>query len=198
MDTSELLDNMEESMMKSEEAMKVDFSAIRTGKASPALVENILVDYYGSKTRIKDIAGINTPEARLITIQPWDQSAVKSIEKAITESNIGISPVSDGRIIRLPIPPLTQERRVALTKQVKSRAEDARVSMRNIRREANDAAKKAQKNSELTEDELKALLEDIQKMTDSYIAGVDKLAAEKEKYYDYAINKIYNKMRRGN
>ena len=181
MDTSELLDNMEESMLKSEEAMKWDFSAIRTGKASPALVENILVDYYGSKTRIKDIAGINTPEARLITIQPWDQSAVKSIEKAITESNIGISPVSDGRIIRLPIPPLTQERRVALTKQVKSRAEDARVSMRNIRREANDAAKKAQKNSELTEDELKALLEDIQKMTDSYIAGVDKLAAEKEK-----------------
>ena len=181
MDTSELLENMEESMMKSEEAMKVDFSAIRTGKASPALVENILVDYYGSKTRIKDIAGINTPEARLITIQPWDQSAVKSIEKAITESNIGISPVSDGRIIRLPIPPLTQERRVALTKQVKSRAEDARVAMRNIRRDANDAAKKAQKNSELTEDELKAVLEDIQKMTDSYIAGVDKLAAEKEK-----------------
>ena len=181
MDTSELLENMEESMMKSEEAMKVDFSAIRTGKASPALVENILVDYYGSKTRIKDIAGINTPEARLITIQPWDQSAVKSIEKAITESNIGISPVSDGRVIRLPIPPLTQERRVALTKQVKSRAEEARVAMRNIRRDANDAAKKAQKNSELTEDELKAVLEDIQKMTDSYIAGVDKLASEKEK-----------------
>jgi ribosome recycling factor len=181
MDTSELLENMEESMMKSEDAMKVDFSAIRTGKASPALVENILVDYYGSKTRIKDIAGINTPEARLITIQPWDQSAVKSIEKAIIESNLGISPVSDGRVIRLPIPPLTQERRIALGKQVKARAEEARVAMRNIRRDANDAAKKAQKNSELTEDELKSLLDEIQKMTDTYIATVDKLASEKEK-----------------
>lgn len=181
MDTNELLDNMEEGMMKSEDAMKLDFSAIRTGKASPALVENILVDYYGSKTRIKDIAGISTPEARLIAIQPWDQSAVKSIEKAIMESNIGISPLSDGRVIRLPIPPLTQERRQALGKQVKARGEEARVAVRNIRREANDAAKKAQKNSEITEDELKALLDKIQKTTDSYIATVDRLVEEKEK-----------------
>ena len=181
MDTSELLDNMEESMMKSEDAMKVDFSAIRTGKASPALVENILVDYYGSKTRIKDIAGINTPEARLITIQPWDQSAVKSIEKAITESNIGISPVSDGRVIRLPIPPLTQERRQQLSKQVKARCEEGKVQIRNIRRDGNEAVKKAEKDSQITEDERKEALDQIQKLTDDYIKSLDAVAADKEK-----------------
>ena len=161
--------------------MKTDFAAIRTGKASPALVENITVEYYGAKSRIRDIAGIATPEARLITIQPWDQSAVKLIEKAIQESNLGISPVSDGRVIRLPIPPLSQERRQTLGKQVKTRAEEARVAVRNIRRDANEAAKKAQKASELTEDELKDMLEKIQKVTDKNIANIDVLMEEKEK-----------------
>lgn len=176
-----LVDEMEENMQKAQEAMKNDFSAIRTGKASPALVENISVEYYGAKSRIRDIAGIATPEARLITIQPWDQSAVKLIEKAIQESNLGISPVSDGRVIRLPIPPLSQERRLTLGKQVKSRAEEARVAVRNIRRDANEAAKKAQKASEITEDELKDMLEKIQKITDKSIAQIDVLMEEKEK-----------------
>ena len=177
----ELLDNMEESMMNAEDAMKTDIAAIRTGKASTALVEGLMVEYYGTNTRLRDIAGLSTPDARTVAIQPWDQSAVQAIEKAIINSNIGISPVSDGKIVRLPIPPLTEDRRAALAKQVKARSEEARVAVRNARRDANEAAKKAQKASEITEDELKNLLEKIQKMTDSYIANIDKLAEEKEK-----------------
>ena len=177
----ELLDNMEESMMNAEDAMKTDIAAIRTGKASTALVEGLMVEYYGTNTRLRDIAGLSTPDARTVALQPWDQSAVQAIEKAIINSNIGISPVSDGKIVRLPIPPLSEDRRAALAKQVKARSEEARVAVRNARRDANEAAKKAQKASEITEDELKNLLEKIQKMTDSYIANIDKLAEEKEK-----------------
>ena len=140
-----------------------------------------MVEYYGTNTRLRDIAGLSTPDARTVAIQPWDQSAVQAIEKAIINSNIGISPVSDGKIVRLPIPPLSEDRRAALAKQVKARSEEARVAVRNARRDANEAAKKAQKASEITEDELKNLLEKIQKMTDSYIANIDKLAEEKEK-----------------
>ena len=178
---NEIFDSTEEKMMNAEEAMKNDLLAIRTGKASTALVENIQVEYYGAMTRLRDIAGLATPEARLITIQPWDQSAVKAMEKAILASPLGISPVSDGKIIRLPIPPLSEERRVALTKQVKARLESAKVELRNARRDANEALKKAQKASEITEDELKNHLDKIQKMTDSYTANLDNLAAEKEK-----------------
>ena len=177
----ELLDNMEESMMNAEDAMKTDIAAIRTGKASTALVEGLMVEYYGTNTRLRDIAGLSTPDARTVAIQPWDQSAVQAIEKAIINSNIGISPVSDGKIVRLPIPPLSEDRRAALAKQVKARSEEARVAVRNARRDANEAAKKAQKASEITEDELKNLLEKIQNSTDSSIAIIDKLAEEKEK-----------------
>jgi ribosome recycling factor len=177
----ELLDKLEELMMAAEEAMKKDFSGFRTGKASPSLVENIQVEYYGTMTRIRDIAGINTPEPRLLVIQPWDRSALQAIEKAIQSSNIGISPLNDGKLIRLPIPELSEERRSQLAKQVKTRAEDARVSIRNIRREGNEIAKKAQKDSEISEDELKDYLEKIQKLTDDYIALVDEDVEEKEK-----------------
>ena len=114
----ELLDNMEESMMNAEDAMKTDIAAIRTGKASTALVEGLMVEYYGTNTRLRDIAGLSTPDARTVAIQPWDQSAVQAIEKAIINSNIGISPVSDGKIVRLPIPPLSEDRRAALAKKV--------------------------------------------------------------------------------
>ena len=158
----ELLDNMEESMMNAEDAMKTDIAAIRTGKASTALVEGLMVEYYGTNTRLRDIAGLSTPDARTVAIQPWDQSAVQAIEKAIINSNIGISPVSDGKIVRRPSPPLSEDRRAALAKQVKARSEEARVAVRNARRDANEAAKKAQKASEITEDELKNLLEKIQ------------------------------------
>lgn len=181
MAVSDVFDSAEEKMMNAEEAMKNDLTAIRTGKASTALVENIMVEYYGAMTRLRDIAGLATPDSRLITIQPWDQSAVKAVEKAIIASSIGISPVSDGKVIRLPIPPLSEERRAALAKQVKARLETAKVELRNARRDANEALKKAQKASEITEDELKTDLDKIQKMTDSYTAGLEKIAAEKEK-----------------
>ena len=177
---NELMDFTEEHMMKAVEVMQADFSSIRTGKASPALVENLMIDYYGTKTRLRELAGITTPEARLLVIQPWDPSIVGMIEKAIQASNVGISPVSDGKILRLPIPELSEERRASLAKQVKGRSEEARVAIRNIRRDSNDAAKKAQKGGEITEDELKKMLDDIQKLTDDYIKEVDGHLKKKE------------------
>ncbi len=163
-------------------AMQESFNGVRTGKASPALVENVMVDYYGTSTKLRDIAGITAPEPRLLVIQPWDTSAVQSIEKAIIASNIGISPVSDGRVIRLPVPELSEERRAAMTKLVKTRAEEARVEIRNIRREANDFAKKAEKSSTITEDDLQATLKEIQELTDAHIEmvneGLEKKSAD--------------------
>ena len=176
-----ILDDLEENMMKTEDSLTTSFSAIRTGKASPALVENITFEYYGTQTRIRDAAGITTPEARLLVIQPWDATAVKAIEKALLSSNIGITPMSDGKTLKLPIPELSQERRTALSKQAKASAEDAKVALRNIRRDANDAVKKFEKDGELTEDERKKMLDDIQKITDTYIGKVDAMFAAKEK-----------------
>jgi len=176
-----LLDTLEENMMKTEESLKTAFSALRTGKASPALVENITVDYYGAPTRIRDMANITTPEPRLLVIQPWDASAVSKVEKALIASSIGITPVSDGKTLKLPIPELSQDRRQALSKQAKADTEEAKVALRNIRRDGNEAAKKAEKNGELTEDELKKMLDDIQKLTDRYIATLEKMLAEKDK-----------------
>jgi ribosome recycling factor len=175
-----LLDSTEENMMKAQESMQRDFAAIRTGKASPALVENVTVDYYGTPTRMRELAGITAPEPRLLVIQPWDPSCVSLIEKAIIASNLGISPVSDGRVLRLPIPELSEERRAGLVKQVKQRSEDAKIAIRNIRRDSNDIAKKAEKNSEITEDDLKDMLEDIQKLTDKYIKEIDNDTSSKE------------------
>ena len=172
---------LEESMEKSESSMRGDLAAIRTGKASPALVEGLMVEYYGTMTRLRDMAQIAAPEPRLLTIQPWDASAVKAIEKAIQASNIGIMPNSDGRIIRLPIPELSEERRKVLVKQVKARCEEGKVAVRNARRDGNEAVKKAQKSGEITEDELKKALDDIQKKTDKHIELLDKLTADKER-----------------
>lgn len=179
--TDTLLEELEENMMKAIEAMQHDFAGYRTGKASSALVENITVEYYGTPTRLKELAGITVPEARMLVIQPWDPASVQAIEKAIIASSLGISPVSDGRMLRLPIPELSEERRVAMTKQVKNRAEDAKIVIRNIRRDGNEVAKKAQKNSEMTEDELKSMLEQVQQLTDEYIKQIDDLVAVKEK-----------------
>ncbi len=176
----DLLEDLEERMMKTIETMEHDFSGYRTGKASPALVENMTVEYYGTATRLKELAGITTPEARLLVIQPWDPTSVTAIERAIIASSLGISPVSDGRVIRLPIPELSQERRQQLARQVRARSEESRVAIRNLRREGNEAAKKAQKDSAITEDELKSMLEDIQKLTDDYIRQVDDTLAKKE------------------
>ena len=180
-DINDLMDYIEEHMMKTEEALQKSFAAIRTGKASPSLVENIMVDYYGTPTRLKEIAGITAPESRLLVIQPWDRSALSGIEKAILASNLGITPMNDGKALRLPIPELSQERRTALSKQAKASAEEAKVALRNIRRDANDAVKKFEKDGEITEDERKKMLDDVQKITDSYIAKVDAMFTAKDK-----------------
>jgi len=167
-------------MDKAIDVMKKEFAAVRTGKASPALVDGIMVEYYGTMTRLKDMAAITAPEPRMLVIQPWDQKAIKSIEKAIQTSTLGISPVSDGRVVRLPIPELSEERRKDMTKVVRKRSEEARVEIRNARRDANDALKKAQKNSEITEDEQKQLTDKIQKLTDKMVEKVNAVLADKE------------------
>ncbi len=176
----ELLEESQLLMNLAVEVMKKDFAAVRTGKASPALAEGIMVEYYGAQTRLKDIASITAPEPRLLVIQPWDQSAIKSIEKAIMASNLGISPVSDGRVIRLPIPELSEERRKDMTKLVNRRAEDARIEVRNARRDANEAIKKAEKSSEITEDDLKLMTDSVQKMTDKTVEVINKALSDKE------------------
>jgi len=171
----------EKLMQDAFEAMESEFAGIRTGKAAPALVENIMVDYYGTSTRLRDIAGITAPEPRMLVIQPWDQSAIKSIEKAVIASQLGISPVSDGRVIRLPIPELSEERREELAKMVRSRGEEARVEIRNARRNANEAAKGFEKKSEMTEDDLRVTQKEIQELTDTYVGEVDEAVKQKEK-----------------
>ena len=180
-DMEMLMMELEEQMQNAENFLKSEFAKIRTGKASPALVQDIKVDYYGTMTRIKELANITCPEARLIQIQPFDQSVVQAVEKAILKSNIGISPVSDGRILRLPMPDLDQQRRKDLAKQAKTKTEDVKVKMRNIRRDGNDAAKKAQKDGDISEDVLKDILADIQKLTDQKIKDLESLRDAKEK-----------------
>ncbi|MCK5802288.1 MAG: ribosome recycling factor [Lentisphaeria bacterium] len=175
-----LLDSIQEQMDEAFEAMKRDFAGFRTGKASPALVEGLQINYYGTTVRLKDIASITAPEPRLLVIQPWDQNAIKEIEKAIQTSELGIGPVSDGRVIRLPIPELSEERRKDLSRLVHKRTEEARVSIRNLRRDGNDDAKKAEKASKITEDDLKDLFSDIQELTDDYVKQIDKTMEEKD------------------
>lgn len=175
-----LLDDTKATMTKTISIMERDFGAVRTGKASPALVDGIMVEYYGSQTRLKDMASITAPEPRQLVIQPWDQKVIKNIEKAILASDLGISPVSDGRVVRLPIPELSEERRKDMTKVVRKRAEESRVEIRNARRDANEAVKKAQKASDITEDDAKSMTDDIQKLTDKMIEQVNKILEAKE------------------
>ena len=176
----ELLLNAEEGMEKAFDFMKHEFSSVRTGKASPSLVDGIDVDAYGSVMKLKQLALISTPEPRLIVIQPFDATTMKPIEKAINESKIGISPVVDGKVIRLPIPELSEERRKDLVKTIKTMAEETRVRIRAARRHAMDTAKKMQKDGDLTEDDLKSGETQIQKLTDKYVADVDSQLVSKE------------------
>lgn len=176
-----LNDELEEKMMHGIEAYQKALSGFRTGKASPALVQDLMVEAYGTQMRLKDMASINTPEPRLISIQPFDASTLADIERALTASNIGITPMNDGRVIRLPMPDLTEERRAEIVKQMNARTEDARIELRNIRREGNEFAKKAQKDSLMTEDDLKLTLDDIQKLTDDYTKQINDSFAAKEK-----------------
>lgn len=176
----EIIFTAEEGMEKALDFMKHEFSAVRTGKASPALVEGIDVDAYGSAMKLKQLALISTPEPRLIIIQPFDAANTKPIEKAINESKIGITPSVDGKIIRLPIPELSEERRKDLVKTIKTMAEETRVRIRAARRHAMDAAKKMQKEGGLTEDDLKSAETQIQKLTDKFVAEVDAQSSSKE------------------
>jgi len=173
MDIDDIILSADDKMDKCVEFLKEEFSGVRTGKASPALVENIEVSYYGAMTRLKEMSNISTPETRLIVISSYDPSVLPQIEKAILEANIGVTPLNDGKVIRVPIPELDEKRRQDLVKVTKRMAEETRVSIRNVRREANDIAKKAQKDSDITEDDLEMILKDVQKMTDSSIEKVE-------------------------
>ncbi|MDE7447390.1 MAG: ribosome recycling factor [Lachnospiraceae bacterium] len=170
----------DDKMKKTYEHLGGDYQAIRAGRANPHVLDKIRVDYYGTPTPIQQVGNITIPEARMIQIAPWEKSLIKSIEKAILASDIGITPSNDGAVIRLVFPELTEERRKDLVKDVKKKAEECKVAVRNIRRDGNDAFKKLAK-SEVSEDEIKELTEDLQKLTDKYIKDVDKLMEEKSK-----------------
>ena len=171
----------EEKMIKTIEHVKSDFAAVRAGRANAGVLDRIMVEYYGTPTPLNQVAAISSPDPRTLTIQPWDATLMRAIEKAIQTSDLGINPQNDGRIIRLAFPQLTEERRKELTKQVHKYGEDGKVAIRNIRREAMDAFKKAEKKSEITEDDLKKLEKDLQDLTDKQCKVLDDLTAKKEK-----------------
>ena len=171
---------IKEKMEKAIESLVQRLSEVRAGRANPAILNKVKIDYYGTPTPINQVAGISVPEARMIMIQPWDVSILKEIEKAILASEIGINPNNDGKVIRLVFPELTEERRKDLVKEIKKYAEDAKVSIRNARRDGIDKAKAMQKDGDITEDELKAAETEIQKITDKYIEEVDKTITAKE------------------
>ena len=173
--------HIEEKMDKTLSVLQENFAEVRAGRANPAILNKIKVDYYGTSTPINQVAGISVPEARLIVIQPWDASLLKEIEKAILTAEIGINPNNDGKVIRLAFPELNEERRKELVKEIKKMAEDAKVSVRSVRREGIDEAKKLQKDNQMTEDELKSAEDQIQKITDGKISEIDKILADKEK-----------------
>lgn len=175
------LTETEQLMQKAIEATQRNFNTIRTGRASTSLLDRISVEYYGADTPLKQIANISTPEATTILIQPYDRSSMGAIEKAIQMSDLGLNPNNDGAVIRLNIPPLTSDRRQELVKQVKNLAEEGKVSIRNIRRDAIDSIRKQEKSSDISEDESRGLQDDVQKLTDKYTGKIEELLAIKEK-----------------
>lgn len=181
MEIQELLTQQETRMDKTIEALKQEFASIRTGRASTSLLDKITVDYYGAPTPVNQVANVSAPEPRMILITPWDKSMIGAIEKAILQSDLGLNPSNDGAVIRLAIPQLTEERRKALVKVVHKRAEEAKVAIRNIRRDANEVLKKEEKAKTITEDDSKDGQEKIQKLTDKKIKAVDDLKDKKEK-----------------
>lgn len=169
----------ESKMQKSLDSLEEEYASIRAGRANPHILDKITVDYYGAPSPLQSVANISVPEARIIQIQPWEASLIKEIEKAIMVSDIGITPSNDGRIIRLVFPELTEERRKELVKDVKKKAENAKVAIRNIRRDGNDTIKKSQKANEISEDEAKQLEDKIQKITDKYVGLIDNVMESK-------------------
>ncbi|HIQ96622.1 MAG TPA: ribosome recycling factor [Candidatus Limivivens merdigallinarum] len=168
-------------MTKSYENLLKEFGSIRAGRANPHVLDQIMVDYYGTPTPIQQVGNVSVPEPRMLQIQPWEASMVKAVEKAIMTSDLGINPNNDGKVIRLVFPELTEERRKELAKDVKKKGEGCKVAVRNIRRDANDALKKLGKGGDVSEDEIKELEEEVQKMTDKYIKEIDKAVEEKSK-----------------
>lgn len=175
------INSFEDKMKKTVGSFENDLNSIRAGRANPHVLDKLTVNYYGVPTPIQQVGNISVPEARVIQIQPWEASLLKEIEKAIQTSDLGINPTNDGKVVRLVFPELTEERRKELTKEVKKKGEESKVAIRNIRRDAVDTFKKSQKSSEITEDDLKELEEKIQKLTDKYIAEVEKVIEKKDK-----------------
>ncbi len=178
---NETLKNVEERMEKSIESLQREFSSIRTGRANPAMFESLKIDVYGSEMPLNQVASISIPEPRLVVIQPWDKGNLANIEKSILKSDLSLNPSNDGNLIRIQIPDLTEERRKEYVKQAKQKAEDYKVSIRNIRRDGNDMIKALEKDKEISEDESKSLQEQVQKLTDKYVDEVQKLTGNKEK-----------------
>jgi ribosome recycling factor len=178
--SSQLLKIAEDKMHKAAEGLKKDLTTIRTGRANPNLLDNVKVDYAGVSTPINHLAGISVPDARLIVVQPWDKNSLRSIEKAIQASDLGLNPLSDGKVIRINVPPLSEERRQELIKVVHKRIEERKVTLRNLRRDAMNELKELEKSKEISQDENKRSLDQLQKVTDICIATVDKIGLDKE------------------
>jgi len=176
----DVIKTMKEKMDKAIGSLKKELSRLRTGRASPALLESIRVDYYGTPTPLQQTAAVSIPESRLIVIQPWDKTLIDPVSKAIQKANLGLTPSTDGTVIRISIPPLTEERRKDLGKLVKKMAEESKVGIRNIRREANESLKQLEKDKSLPEDEFHRSVDEVQKITNQKIADVDKIAEDKQ------------------
>jgi len=179
--TKEVLDDVRQQMAKAVESMKIALTKVRTGRASIGILDGIMADYYGTLTPLNQLATLATPEPRLITIQPWDKGAFAAIEKAILKSDLGLTPMNDGKIIRVPIPPLNEERRRDLVKHCKKLSEDFKIEVRNHRRDANALLKDMEKEKEISKDELAKAQEDVQALTDEHIKKIDNLLADKER-----------------
>ncbi len=179
--SSSELKSFEEKMKKTISNLEFELGTIRAGRANPHVLDKIMVNYYGTPTPINQVGNITVPEAKLIQIQPWDSSLLKEIDKAIKASDLGINPTNDGKVIRLVFPDLTEERRKALTKEIKKKGDDFKVAVRNVRRDAIEAFKKMEKKSEITEDKLKDLEDEVQKLTDKFVTQIDKVIDDKNK-----------------
>ncbi|MEH7353116.1 ribosome recycling factor [Neobacillus drentensis] len=177
----QVISSTKDRMTKAIQSYTRELASIRAGRASASLLDRITVDYYGAATPVNQMAGITTPEARLLVIQPYDKSILSEIERAILKSDLGLNPTNDGQVIRIAIPQLTEERRKELVKVVKKESEEAKVALRNIRRDANDSLKKLEKNGEITEDALRGYSDDVQKLTDEFIQKIDQITKDKEK-----------------
>lgn len=177
----ELRARTEKRMQAVADSLKKEFGSIRTGRASLALLDGMTVDYYGTPTPLNQVSAFSVPDSRQILVQPWEQKIIQDIEKAILKSDLGLTPVNDGKVIRINIPTLTEERRKQLVKVVKKKAEEAKVALRNIRRDSNEELKKAEKEKHISEDETKRSIEEIQKLTDLFIKKIDEILAHKEK-----------------